>query len=670
MKKTLITICAMSLFCQTFAQGTLTPETLWKMGRVSLEDISPDGKLVVYGVTQYNLAENKGNTDLFLLDVVGGKVQPLTQTAQSEENARFTPKGDKVGFIREGICIEINLSDRKEHHVLPKEIQPDGFLYSPTGKQLLTIQEVKYRKTPKEIYPDLPLAEARIYDDLMYRHWKSWEDDKNSNVFVYDYAEGVITNEGKNIVNEPFDTPLKPDGGIEEVAWSTKGTAIAYTCKKSDGVEYALSTNSDIYLYDVLSGKTHNLSASNKGYDKEPVFSPTDPQLVWLQMQTPGYEADRARIILGSVSKIGKTEDLTEKFDRTVEHVRWSRDGNTLYFITADGGTKQIYQLDVKSRQIRPLTNGVCDYTAFVVAEGCLIASRQSMSSPSELYKISLKDGSATQVTFINQDILKNVKMGEVKKRMVKASDGKDLMVWMIYPPDFDPNKKYPALLYCQGGPQSYLTQFWSYRWNFQLMAANGYIVIAPIRRGAYGLTQEWTDQIAKDWGGQCMQDYLSAVDNVSRETYIDRDRLGAVGASFGGYSVYWLEGNHQKRFKAFIAHCGMFNTESWYGTTEELFFANHDLGGPYWEKGNRAYSVFSPHTYADKWDTPLLVIHGEKDYRVPLSEGLQAYQAARLKGIPSRLLTFPTEGHWITSPQNSVLWQREFFGWLDKYLK
>jgi dipeptidyl aminopeptidase/acylaminoacyl peptidase len=476
---------------------------------------------------------------------------------------------------------------------------------------------------------------------------------------------------------EPYDTPLQPFGGDEQISWAPDGSRIAYTCKKLEGTSAAVSTNSDIYVYNVYNQKTENRSLGNSGYDTNPMFSPDGTQLLWLSMEGKGYEADKNNVVIYDYGLLTR-QTYTEKYQYSVEKAQWTPDGRMIYFNAAVDGAVQLFSLNPmdnsnKIVQISSLAQDVSDFSIGQIDKNYMpVGNIMSMSMPNELFLLQ-PNNKNKRLTNVNTEALSHIKMGKVEKREIKAKDGKDILTWVIYPPDFNPKakKKYPALLYCQGGPQSPVSQFFSYRWNFQLMAANGYIVVAPNRRGLPGFGQEWTDQIAGDWGGQAMQDLLSAIDDVSSESFVDKDKLGCVGASYGGYSVYWMAGNHDKRFKCFVAHAGVFDLNSMYGTTEEMFFVNHDLKGPYWQKENASqYDIFSPHRYVQNWNTPILVIHNEKDFRVPLGQGMEAFTAAQTRGIPSRFLYFPDEGHWVTKPQNSILWQRVYFDWLDKYLK
>ncbi len=657
---------------QSPGSNTYTPELLWSLGRVSLYDVSPNGTQVLYGITKYNIAENKAYRDLYSIRTDGsnaGIPRRLTNTSENEYEARFRPDGKKIGYLSGGKLWEMNPDGSQAAKV--SDLNMDGFLYSPDGKKILFIHDVKFEKSTLDIYPDLPKANARIIDDLMYRHWDTWEDGYYSNIFVVDYKNGRLSGAPQNIVKEPFDTPLKPFGGMEQIAWSPDSRYIAYTCKKSKGVDAALSTNSDIYLYDLVQHSTTNLTQGMNGYDMNPAFSPDGRYLAWESQETPGYESDRHRIFLYDF-RTKKKWELTAGLDQNAMGPQWSKDGQRVFFQSEIQGSIQLFSIDLhRGNQLTQHSAGQFNFGPFLLTDDHLITLRCSMQEPHELFSLPFDSGRSLQLTYTNQELLAGVKTGKVEGRWMKTTDGKKMLTWVIYPPDFDPGKKYPTLLYCQGGPQSTVSQFWSYRWNFQMMAANGYIVVAPNRRGLPSFGQKWNDEIAGDWGGQAMQDLLSAIDQMAAEPFVDKEHLGAVGASFGGYSVFWLAGNHQKRFKAFIAHDGIFNLESMYGSTEELFFVNHDLGGPYWQRPQpETWQVDSPHKYVANWDTPILIIHGGKDFRIPDTEAMQAFTAARLLGIPSRFLYFPEENHWVLSCQNGILWQREFFNWLDRWLK
>ncbi|MCB9330311.1 MAG: S9 family peptidase [Lewinellaceae bacterium] len=648
----------------------LSPELLWKVGRVSLECVAPDGKSAVYAVQRYNTEANSGTRVLYLLNLENQESRALTDLNGSASDAAFHPSGDRIGFIRDGKLCEIERNGSAIRVVSDLEI--NGFKYAPDGEHILFAQDVAFDPKPTDRYPDLPQATGRINDGLFYRHWKSWHDYKYSNIFYVKYQEGKFFGSPINIINEPYDCPLRPMGGMEQVTWSPDSRFIVYTCRKLQGTAEAQSTNSDLYLYELASGKTLNITEGMPGYDIDPVFSPDGHYLAWTSMEQAGYEADRTRLMMLD-TRTNNREEVLANWKYEINHPQWAVDGKSLYFLSSRDYTYQIFQVALSGQNAKQITEGQHDYTDFKVAGKQLVASRVSMTTPAELFSIDPQSTNVRQLTTVTADPWQSVKQSKVERRSVKTVDGKSMNVWVVLPPDFDPAMKYPALLYCQGGPQGALSQFFSYRWNLQLMAAQGYVVIAPCRRGMPGGPdgQDWNASISKDWGGLAMQDLLAATDAIAKEPFVDAGRLGAVGASFGGYSVYWLAGNHNKRFKTFIAHCGMFNTVSWYGTTEEMWFANYDLGGPYWESpGSDAWTKFSPHQFVQNWDTPIMVMHNELDFRVPFSEGMQAFQAAQLRGIPSRMVSFPDEGHWMSKPQNSLMWQREFFGWLDRYLK
>lgn len=655
--------------------GILTPEVMWKMGRVGGSTVSPDGKTVLYTVSYYSMKDDKSSTHIWSVPTDGGEAVQITDGAGKEASIQWSADGSRIYFLstRSG---DVQLwsskpdgSDMRQLSAIEGGIE--GFGVSPKGDKLYYIKRVQVEKRrSSEIFPDLPDSKAMIYDDLMARHWNYWDDGSYLHLFVADLQNGKVA-EGVDIMaGEPWDAPLAPYFDAAEIAWNNAGTQLAYTCKKMKGKQYALSTNSDIYLYDLASGKTTNITEGMMGYDKYPRFSPDDSMVAFTSMERDGNESDKDRLFVTKLAT-GEKLYLTKDFDYNAGNVVW--DGNDkLYFLTPIRATYQLCRVGLDGSPVEVVTRGAHDLNAFTMGGGKLVAERTTLSSPTELYAVNLSDGTLTQLTNTNAEIYDNIKMGEVRERMVKTTDNKEMLTWVILPPDFDSTKSYPVLLYCQGGPQSVVSQRWSYRWNYQLMAAQGYIVVAPNRRGLPSFGQEWLDQISGDYSGQNIRDYLSAIDDVAREPWADENRMGCVGASYGGYSVYFLAGNHQKRFKAFIAHCGMFNLESMYCGTEELWFPNNDLGGPYWSDSpvaKRSYAN-SPHKFVKNWDTPILIFSGLNDFRIPYTENLQAYTAAQLMGVPARLVAFENEAHQVFKPQNSLVWQREFFGWLDKYVK
>ncbi len=662
MKKLLFPI----LLCftlQVYAQQLMKPETLWELGRVNLEAISPNSKTTYYTVRDYNVAANKSKNNLYSIDNDTKTVKRLTTVNNGISNIQVSKDGKKLFYLNGAYLMSMYTDGTDQTQI--SDIEMGGFWISPTEKNILYIADVKYIKETKELYPDLPLAKVKIFDGLMYRHWNQWEDYHRSNVFFAPLDKEL----GKSInimQGEPFDCPLMPDGGMEQIAWNHDGSKIAYTSRKLNGTAEAVSTNSDIYVYDINSKKTTNISQGMNGYDTNPLFSPDGNYLVWNSMEKAGYEADRTRIMQQEL-KSGKIVELTKGYDYNTSNLQYNSDGK-LFFINEFWGTTQVCSID--NGKVKTITQGQYNYAAFVMVGNKMVASRTSMTEPTELYDINMSTGDGDRLTSVNDSVWRKVRKATVVKRMVKTTDGKEMLTWVILPPDFDKTKKYPTLLYCQGGPQSMIGQSFSYRWNFQLMASNGYIVVAPCRRGMPGFGQAWNEAISGDWGGQCMKDYLSAIDDVAKESYVNKDKMGCVGASFGGFSVYWLAGNHKKRFKTFIAHAGIFNFESMYGTTEELWFENFDKKGAYWDNPKPKSYASSPHLFVKNWDTPILISQGGKDFRVPESEAMQAFQAAQLRGIPSKYVYLPDEAHQIFVPQNSIVWQKEFYAWLDKYLK
>jgi len=654
----------------------MTPEILWSFGRLGGAQVSPNGENVLYMVTYYNVEENKSYRDIYTIPVKGGEAINVTNSATNEFNAVWRPDGKKIGYLS-GVSGSVQLWEMNPDGSDSKQVSDIeggifGFQYSPDQSKIYYLKSVKLDDDIHDLFPDLPKANARLENDIMYRHWDTWHDYTYNHIFIADYTNDKIGT-GKDIMEgERFDTPMKPFGGTEQIAWSPDGKTLAYTCKKKVGKEYSVSTNSEIYLYNVDTDKTINFTSGMMGYDQNPVFSPDGKSMAWESMERDGYEADKNRLFIADL-KTGKKKDYSAKFDQNVHGLSWSADGKSIYFISNIHATDEIYRLDLADGSIARLTDGVHNYQSAIPVGDKLLAQKVSMSQPAELYLVDSVTGKDEALTVVNKGLLDQLTMGNVEKRWMETTDGKQMAVWIIYPPHFDPDKKYPTLLYNQGGPQGTVSQFWSYRWNFQMMAANDYIIVAPNRRGLPGFGQEWNEQISKDYGGQNIKDLLTAIDEMAKEPFVDEKKLGAVGASYGGYSVMYLAGNHEGRFSAFIAHDGIFNFEHMYTTTEEMWFVNWDYGGAYWDKTNAAAQrsyTFSPHKYVQNWDTPILIVQGEKDFRVPPEQGIAAFNAAILRDVPAQFLYFPEENHWVLQPQNGILWQRVFFNWLDKWLK
>lgn len=659
----------------------LTPEALWAMGRIGSSSVSPDGKQIAYTVSYYSVKENKSHTVIYVMNADGTNNLLLTHTADSEVEPTWIKGGSKIAFLTAASgsmqIWEMNPDGSERKQLSSYEGGIEGFKFSPDESKVLFISQVKYGQRTSDIYTDLDKASGKVINDLMYKHWDEWVENI-PHPFVASFDGNQVGAATDILKDEPYESPMKPFGGIEQLAWSNDSKQIAYTCRKKTGLEYSVSTDSDIYLYNTETGETRNLckedaTDKNLGYDTNPKFSPDGKSIAWQSMERDGYESDRNRLCVMNL-KSGEKTYVTEAFQSGVDDYCWAPDGKTLYFVGVWHATSMVHSTNLKG-EVKQLTDGMYDYTSVAMLNNKqLLTKRHSLSEADELFTVDLKKKNAvTRITKENDQIFSQLQMGKVEARWTKTVDGKDMLSWVVYPANFNPNKKYPTLLFCQGGPQSPVSQFWSYRWNLQLMAANDYIIIAPNRRGLPGFGMEWLEDISTNYGGHCMDDYLSAIDDIAKEPYVDKDRLGCVGASFGGYSVYWLAGHHNKRFKAFIAHDGFFNMEQQYLETEEFWFTNWDLGGAYWEKNNpavqRSYAN-SPHLFVDKWDTPILCIHGEKDFRILASQGMAAFNAAKLRGVPAQLLIFPDENHWVLKPQNGILWQRTFFAWLDKWLK
>lgn len=655
--------------------GRMTPEALWAMGRIAGANVSPDGSKILYSVGYYSVLQNKSNREIYVMNADGSDNRQITNTPFSENEARWIKGGSKIAFLSSqsgsSQLWEMNPDGTERKQLSDYDGNIEGFSFSPDEKHVLFIAQVKTVPDTKDKYPDLDKTTGIIVTDLMYKHWDEWVTSA-PHPFVADFDGNKVTAAKDIMYGEPYESPMKPFGGIEQLDWSTSSDKIAYTSRKKVGKEYALSTNSDIYVYDLNTQQTVNITEGIMGYDTNPQYSPDGKSIAWLSMERDGYESDQNRLMVMDLQS-GEKKFVSKDFDSSVSDFCWNSDGQSLYFTGVWHGEIQIYSVNVADCSVRQITSGVNDYSGVSLFGDKLLALRHSMSAADEIFAVSPESGEATQLSFENKHIYDQMEMGKVEERWMKTTDNKDMLTWIIYPPHFDPNKKYPTLLYCEGGPQSPVSQFWSYRWNFQIMAAHDYIIVAPNRRGLPGFGKEWNEEISGDYGGQCMKDYFTAIDEFAKESFVDKEHLGCVGASFGGFSVYWLAGHHDKRFKAFIAHDGIFNMEMQYLETEEMWFANWDMGGAYWEKQNQtAQRTFSnsPHKFVDKWDTPILCIHGEKDYRILANQGMAAFNAAILRGIPAELLIYPDENHWVLQPQNGVLWQRTFFEWLDKWLK
>ena len=683
----------------------MTPEALWAMSRIGGYQASPDGQRIVFQIGYYSVEENASHQVLWMMNADGSEQKQLTTEAANETDAQWLDN-ETIAFLKGGEVWKMDFNGSGRKQLSETEGKVEGFMFSPDGTKVILLKSIDFNEIIKKNPDDLPKATGRVVTDLMYRHWDHYVE-SIQHPFVFSVGDGsAIANEGNDILEgEPYECPMEPFGGMEQLAWSPDSKQIAYTCRKKTGLAYSISTDSDIFLYDVESKKTTNLckpadytepaiepsktmlkQAVNApenlknlpGYDQNPKFSPDGRYLAWTSMARNGYEADRLRLCCHDL-QTGEKTFLTESFDSNVDDYCWAPDSKTIYYIGVWHATENLYRTNLQG-EVAQLTNEWADFGSLqMLNDKAVLAERHSFKAPADLYVVapgdSISDTKTSQITEVNKEILDQLAKPSVEQRWVKTSDGKEMLTWIILPPNFDATKKYPTLLFCEGGPQSPVSQFWSYRWNFFIMASQGYVIVAPNRRGLPGFGQEWLEEISGDWTGQCMKDYLAAIDDAANNLpYVDKDRLGAVGASFGGFSVYYLAGHHDKRFKCFIAHDGAFNLEAMYTETEENWFSNWEYDDAYWNKDQtaRARRTYenSPHRFVDKWDTPILCIHGEMDYRINATQGMSAFNAARMRGIEAQLLIFPDENHWVLKPQNGILWQRTYFGWLDRWLK
>ncbi len=653
--------------------GVLTPNIINSFGRISDPQVSPDGKTVLYGVSFPSIEKNKSNRELFTVNIDGSNNTQITKTAKSEINARWVKGGSKIAYLYSGQIWEMNPDGSQPTKISNYENGIDEFAYSPDGKKILFVSQIKYGKTVTDIYPDLPKANAHIADDMMYRHWDEWVE-TIPHSFVADFDGKQLSNIVDILEGQPYECPSKPFGDLSELAWSPDSKIIAYSCRKKTGKDYAFSTNMDIYLYDVEQKTTiTNITEGMMGYDRSPQFSADGKWIAWTSMERDGYEADQNRLFAMNMETKEKIY-ISKNYDITIDNFVWTPDDKGFYITACVGGLTHIFSMSLTDQNyFKQITHGRCDMGAPVIAGDKLVSLCMSMLQPNEVVCIDPAKEEFAFITSENKHLLDQLQTPEIEERWMTTTDNKKMLTWVVYPPNFDKSKKYPAIMMCLGGPQGTISQSWSYRWNYRLMAAQGYIVILPNRRGTTAFGKEWCEQISGDYVGQNMKDYLTAVDEMRKEPFVDANRIACSGASYGGYSVFWLAGHHEKRFRAFISHAGIFNSEYLYTTTEELFFSHWDNGGSPWDKNNkvaqRTYNG-SPHTTADKWDTPILVTHGEKDFRIPYDQGMAAFNAARMNNVPAELIVFPEENHWILKPQNSIFWHRMFYRWLDKHMQ
>ncbi len=691
----------------TVSEGRMTPEALWAMGRISSYAASPDGQHIVYQVGYYSVKYNKSHHVLYMMNADGSGKKLLTESSKNETDAQWLDN-ETIAFLTGGEVWSMKTDGTARKQLSQTKGEVEGYKFSPDGTKVILLKSIPYHGSIKENPSDLPKATGRLVTDLMYRHWDHYVETIQHPFIAEVTADGIATTAIDILEGEPFECPMEPFGGIEQLDWSKDSKQIAYTCRKKTGVAYSISTDSDIYLYNIGTRETKNLckpanykapavdptktlktqsvnSEENlknlPGYDQNPKFSPDGKYVAWISMSRDGYESDRQRLCCYNLAT-GEHQFLTESFDSHVDDFCWSDNTKDaqIYFIGVWHATENLYSINWKG-EVKQLTNTWADFGSIQMMNNGkqLLAERHSYTAPADLYLVTPNSKKpektiVSQITEENKHILDQLGKPSVQQRWVKTTDGHEMLTWIILPPNFDETKKYPTLLFCEGGPQSPVSQFWSYRWNFFIMASQGYIIVAPNRHGLPGFGQEWLEEISGDWTGQCMKDYMSAIDDATTLPYVDKDRLGCVGASFGGFSVYYLAGHHEGRFKCFIAHDGAFNLEAMYTETEENWFSNWEYDDAYWNKDQTANArrtyANSPHRFVDKWDTPILCIHGEKDYRINATQGMSAFNAARMRGIEAQLLIFPDENHWVLKPQNGILWQRTYFSWLERWLK
>ncbi len=672
MKRILLILTFVFFSINLYSQKTFTAEDLNTLKRITEFTVSPDGHWIVYRLSTPSIADNKIYSDLYAISIDGSRTIQITNDNANDWNAVFSPKGSLLAFLstRDGSpqIYVMDFPDGTPKKVTNIDAGVENVKFSPDGKFFVFTSEVKLFKTVAEKYPKYDKAKVRIYESLPVRHWDSWIDENYSHVFYLPISGG----EPIDIMpGEPYDVPLKPFGGGDQIDVSPDGTEIAYTCKKMTGLDFVKQTNSEIYIYSLKDRTTKNITKGLTGYDWSPLYSPDGKWIAFISLERNGFESDRHRLMLYN-RQTGSIAELPKNFDQWIEEKAWSPDSKYLYVAATDSGVVSLFEVSVETGNVRRLTKDRSDHGGLIATRtGMLIYSKQNILNPVEIYALNLKNNKETQITRINQEILNQFKKVKVEERWIESVDGSKVHCWVVFPPDFDPSKKYPMITYCQGGPQSMVSPRFHYRWNMYLIASHGYILLAPNRRGVPGFGQKWNDAISGDWGGLAMQDLLAATDALVKEPYVKKDGLAAIGASAGGYTTFWMAGNHKGRFRALLSHNGVFNFESMYGSTEELWFPDWEYGGPYWIEKNRPfYEKNSPHRYVSNWNTPIIISVGERDFRVPYTQGLEAFTAAQVNKIPSKLIVFPEETHFIAKLQEFLIWDREVFDFLDKYCK
>lgn len=655
------------------AKENITVEALYSIHRISNFSISPSGEWIAYQTTTPSIEDNTMKHKLFLVSKSGDETLEIKTDDDPIDSPVWSADGKKLAYIQNKAgtyyIYSVYVPNGAPTKVATFNDPISNLQFSPNGEHFSFTKSVRVKKTFAAKYPDCAKANIRIYTEIPVRHWDHWLDGTYSHIFVMP-INGPASFAKDIMPNEPYDSPLVPFGGPNEISWSPDSKEILYTCKKYTGVDFARNTNSDIYIYKLEGGETTNLTEGFLGYDKNPAYSPDGKYIAFTSQLRAGFESDRIRLMVYNKAKKEFTE-LTQGFDQWIDEYIWTPDSKSIFATATCQGTMQIFKANIADKKFVQFSKGDYDYSGLSIdkAGKTLVFGVTSMAKPLDICSISTSGGDVRQITNINKDIMRKYAFCTFEERWIDTRDGKKVHCWVVFPPNFDKNKKYPLITYCQGGPQQMISQAFGYRWNMSLLTSRDYVLVAPNRRGCPGFGQDWIDAITGDWGGKPMQDILDATDAMRKESYIDSNKCVAIGASAGGFTTFWLAGNHNKRFKAFMSHCGVFDFTSMYGATEELFFPDWEYGGPYWEAKNKDfYLKNSPHNFADNWDTPIIISTGEYDFRVPYTQSLEAFTVAQVKKIPSELIVYPDETHFIAKSQEYIIWFNEVFDFFDKY--